>query len=102
MFSGYYSLYNGRPCIPTWKMVGLILLKNIYDLSDEIVVARGGWRTCTCSTSLGDSDSETSFNQSRGLHYVPEACRIRAGERLSEIRSPNDAEPPAMHFARCG
>ena len=39
-FSGYYCSDNGRPGVPIRKMVGLMLLKNIYDLSDEEVVAR--------------------------------------------------------------
>ena len=36
----YYCSDNGRPGVPIRKMVGLMLLKNIYDLSDEAVVAR--------------------------------------------------------------
>ena len=39
-FSGYYCSDNGRPGVPIRKMVGMMLLKNIYDLSDEEVVAR--------------------------------------------------------------
>ena len=39
-FAQYYCVDNGRPGVPIRKMVGLMLLKNIYDLSDEEVVAR--------------------------------------------------------------
>lgn len=39
-FSGYYCSGNGRPGVPIRKMEGLMLLKNIYDLSDEEGVAR--------------------------------------------------------------
>lgn len=38
-FSGYYKDF-GRPSVPVRKMVGLVLLKYIYSLSDEAVVAR--------------------------------------------------------------
>jgi len=37
--SGYYSDF-GRPSVPVRKMVGLMLLKRIYNLSDENVVDR--------------------------------------------------------------
>ena len=36
----YYCADNGRPSVPIRKMVGMMLLKNIYNLSDEGVVAR--------------------------------------------------------------
>jgi len=39
-FAEYYSADNGRPSIPIRTMVGMMLLKNIYNLSDEGVVAR--------------------------------------------------------------
>lgn len=35
----YYCADNGRPSVPIRKMVGMMLLKNIYNLSDEGVVA---------------------------------------------------------------
>jgi len=40
-FAGYFS-ENGRPGVPVRKMVGLLLLKSLYNLSDERVVAQ--WR----------------------------------------------------------
>ncbi|MGM9753141.1 MAG: IS5 family transposase [Candidatus Cryptobacteroides sp.] len=39
-FAEYYCADNGRPSVPIRKMVGMMLLKNIYNLSDEGVVAR--------------------------------------------------------------
>ena len=39
-FAEYYSADNGRPSIPIRTMAGMMLLKNIYNLSDEGVVAR--------------------------------------------------------------
>ena len=39
-FFGYYRSDNGRHGVPIRKRVGLMLQKNIYDLSDEDVVAR--------------------------------------------------------------
>lgn len=39
-FTEYYCADNGRPGVPIRKMVGMMLLKNIYNLSDECVVAR--------------------------------------------------------------
>lgn len=38
--SSYYCLDNGRTSIPIRKIVSLILLKRIFDLSDEQVVSR--------------------------------------------------------------
>jgi len=40
-FAGYFS-ENGRPGVPVRKMVGLLLLKSLYNLSDERVVAQWG------------------------------------------------------------
>ena len=40
-FTECYCSDNGRPSVPIQKMVGMMLLKNIYNLSDEGVVA--GW-----------------------------------------------------------
>ena len=40
-FAGYFS-ENGRPGVPVRKMVGLLLLKSLYNLSDERVVSQ--WR----------------------------------------------------------
>ncbi len=37
-FSGYYSPDQGRPAIPIRRLVGLLLLKSLEDLSDEVVV----------------------------------------------------------------
>ena len=39
-FAEYYCADNGRSSVPIRKMVGMMLLKNIYNLSDEGVVAR--------------------------------------------------------------
>ena len=39
-FAEYYCADNGRPSVPIRRMVGMMLLKNIYNLSDEGVVAR--------------------------------------------------------------
>ena len=39
-FAEYYCADNGRPSIPIRTMVGMMLLKNIYNMSDEGVVAR--------------------------------------------------------------
>ncbi|MCX6307680.1 MAG: IS5 family transposase [Bacteroidia bacterium] len=38
-FKGYFS-ENGRPSVPVRRMVGLMLLKSLYNLSDESTVAR--------------------------------------------------------------
>jgi len=38
-FSGYYADF-GRPSIPIRKMVGLVLLKQIFNLSDEALIDR--------------------------------------------------------------
>ena len=39
-FAEYYCSDNGRPSVPIRTMVGMMLLKSIYNLSDEGVVAR--------------------------------------------------------------
>ncbi|MBN2172726.1 MAG: transposase [Bacteroidales bacterium] len=39
-FCEYYCADNGRPSIPIRKIVGVILLKRTYNLSDESVVER--------------------------------------------------------------
>lgn len=39
-FAEYYCADNGRPSVPIRKMVGMMLLKSIYNLSDEGVVLR--------------------------------------------------------------
>ncbi len=39
-FAEYYCADNGRPSVPIRTMVGMMLLKNICNLSDEGVVAR--------------------------------------------------------------
>ena len=39
-FAEYYCADNGRPSVPIRTMVGMMLLKSIYKLSDEGVVAR--------------------------------------------------------------
>ena len=54
-FAGYFS-ENGRPGVPVRKMVGLLLLKSLYNLSDERVVAQ--WR------------DNPYFRASRGCSYI--------------------------------
>lgn len=39
-FAEYYCADNDRPSVPIRKMVGMMFLKNIFNLSDEGVVAR--------------------------------------------------------------
>lgn len=39
-FSEYYCVDNGRPSIPIRKIVGVILLRRVYNQSDESVVER--------------------------------------------------------------
>ena len=39
-FAEYYCADNGRPSVSIRTMVGMMLLKSIYNLSDEGVVAR--------------------------------------------------------------
>ena len=39
-FSLYYCLDNGRPSVPIRKIVGVLLLKSIFNQSDEAVVDR--------------------------------------------------------------
>ena len=39
-FAEYYCAVGGRPSVPIRTMVGMMLLKNIHNLSDEGVVAR--------------------------------------------------------------
>ena len=39
-FAEYYCADNGRPSVPIRTMVGMMLLKSIYNLSDKGVVAR--------------------------------------------------------------
>lgn len=39
-FAEYYCSDNGRPSVPIRTMVGMMLLKSMYNLSDEGVVAR--------------------------------------------------------------
>ena len=39
-FSQYYCVENGRPSIPIQKIIGIILLKRVYNQSDESVVER--------------------------------------------------------------
>jgi IS5 family transposase len=38
-FTGYYKNF-GRPSVPLRRMIGLVLLKYMYDLSDERIVER--------------------------------------------------------------
>ena len=55
----YYCVDNGRPSIPIRKIVGVVLLKRMFNESDESVVT-GGKRTPTGSTSVGRLISNTT------------------------------------------
>jgi IS5 family transposase len=50
---------NGRPGIETRFMIGLLLLKHIYGLSDEAVCERAGSMTRISSSSPAKSSSST-------------------------------------------
>ncbi len=52
-FAEYYCADNGRSSVPIRTMVGMMLLKSIYNLSDEGVVARWLENPYMCSTSRG-------------------------------------------------
>ena len=54
-FSEYYCADNGRPSVPIRTMVGMMLLKSIYNLIDEGVVAGTGRtpRECVIWNSRG-------------------------------------------------
>ncbi|SRR5579884_2317340 len=54
---------QGRPGIETRFVIGLLLLKHIYGLSDEACASVGS-TTRTSSTSPGRSSSSTSFHTS--------------------------------------
>lgn len=77
--SNYYS-ENGRPSIPIRTMVGMMFLKNMYNLSDESVVARWienpYWQYFT-----GEQYYQTSqpFDPSEFVHF-----RKRMGEQGME------------------
>ena len=51
-FTEYYCADNGRLSVPIRKMVGMMLLKNIYNLNDGASLPIGG-RNRTCNTSRG-------------------------------------------------
>lgn len=55
---------NGRPGIETRFMIGLLLLKHIYGLSDEGVCASAGSTTHTSSSSPAKSSSSMLFRTS--------------------------------------
>src|SRR3954447_10363109 len=55
---------NGRPGIETRFMIGLLLLKHIYGLSDEGVCASAGSMTRISSTSPARSSSSTPSRMS--------------------------------------
>ena len=40
--SVYFCEDNGRPCLPIRRMVGLLLIKQLEDLSDEPLLKNGG------------------------------------------------------------
>jgi IS5 family transposase len=79
-FQGYYKDF-GRPSIPIRKMVGLVLLKYIYNLSDENVVDRWienpYWQYFTGEVFF---QLEKPFDPSDFVHF-----RKRIGEKGAEL-----------------
>ncbi len=61
----YEALYSeeGRPGVPTRLMVGLHILKHMFDLSDEEVCER--WVTPTNTASLDQARNAASRRRSR-------------------------------------
>jgi IS5 family transposase len=79
-FQGYYKDF-GRPSVPIRKMVGLVLLKYIYNLSDENVVDRWienpYWQYFTGEVFF---QLEKPFDPSDFVHF-----RKRIGEKGAEL-----------------
>ena len=79
-FQGYYKDF-GRPSVPIRKMAGLVLLKYLYNLSDENVVARWVenpyWQYFTGEVFF---QLEKPFDPSDFVHF-----RKRIGEKGAEL-----------------
>ena len=52
-FSSVCRVGPGQPPLPTRLVAGLLILKHMHNLSDEVLRARAGWRTRISSTSAG-------------------------------------------------
>lgn len=78
-FKGYYKNF-GRPSVPLRRMIGLVLLKYIYNLSDEAVVDRWienpYWQYFTGEVNF---QKDKPFDPSEFVHF-----RKRIGEKGSE------------------
>jgi len=78
-FSGYYKDF-GRPSVPLRRMIGLVLLKYMNNLSDEVVVERWMenpyWQYFTGEVFF---QTEKPFDPSEFVHF-----RKRIGEKGAE------------------
>ncbi|QQS51028.1 MAG: IS5 family transposase [Bacteroidota bacterium] len=78
-FKGYYTEF-GRPSVPLRRMIGLVLLKYIYNLSDENIVDRWVenpyWQYFTGETNF---QTDKPFDPSEFVHF-----RKRIGEKGAE------------------
>jgi len=78
-FKGYYKDF-GRPSVPLRRMIGLVLLKYMYNLSDESVVDRWMenpyWQYFTGEVFF---QTEKPFDPSEFVHF-----RKRVGEKGAE------------------
>jgi len=78
-FKGYYKEF-GRPSVPLRRMIGLVLLKYIYNLSDENVVDRWienpYWQYFTGEVNF---QTDKPFDPSEFVHF-----RKRIGEQGAE------------------
>jgi IS5 family transposase len=78
-FKGYYKEF-GRPSVPLRRMIGLVLLKYIYNLSDESVVDRWMenpyWQYFTGEVNF---QTDKPFDPSEFVHF-----RKRIGEKGAE------------------
>jgi IS5 family transposase len=70
-FAEYYCADNGRPSVPIRTMVGMMLLKSIYNLSDEGVVARWPDASRMCylrmKTNMPGRTPLSRWSRNRGL-----------------------------------
>ena len=80
-FAEYYCADNGRPSVPIRTMVGMMLLKSIYNLSDEGVVAR--WLENPGGGALAGESVHAVLH---GREGVPEASSDEP-DRHDEIRN---------------
>jgi len=78
-FKGYYTEF-GRPSVPLRRMIGIVLLKYIYNLSDENIVDRWVenpyWQYFTGETNF---QTDKPFDPSEFVHF-----RKRIGEKGAE------------------